>query len=154
MHSKNETGLYEVEIDGKKYEFEKWGAESSLATLIKIAKIAGKPLGIFLGSAVSGNGLKTEISPDLMASACEALVQNMDEQNCINLIKKLSSEKVLCDGRKINFDTHYEDQLSHLFRVVKASLEIQYGNFLQELLLIIGAQQFGKMQTSKITNHK
>jgi hypothetical protein len=28
MHSKNETGLYEVEIDGKKYEFEKWGAES------------------------------------------------------------------------------------------------------------------------------
>ena len=140
MH-KNETGLIEVDIDGEKYEFEKWGAEASLTTLLKIAKIAGKPLGLFLGSAVSKGGLDTEIRPDMLANACEALVQGMDETICLGLIKKLSSEKVLCDGKKINFDMHYQDKLGHLFDVVKASLEVQYGDFFGGFLGKIQALQ-------------
>jgi hypothetical protein len=156
MIEKNESGLYEIEIDKKRYEFEKWGAEMSLATLIKISKIAGKPLGLFLGSMMSGesdNVLDKKISPDLLSDACEALVSNMDETTTIALIKKLSSEKILCDGRKINFDMHYQDQLGHLFKVVKTALEVQYGNFFEELLGIVKIQAPIKKK-SAITNHR
>jgi hypothetical protein len=153
---KNESGLIEVEIDGSNYEFEKWGAEMSLATLLKISKIAGKPLGLFLGSLMDKDNkssmLDKNISPDLIASACDALVENLDEQSTMALIKKFSSEKILCDGKKVNFDSHYADRFSHLFKVVKTALEVQYGNFFEELLGIVQVQSPHKKQTIK--NHK
>jgi hypothetical protein len=148
----NETGLFEVEVDGKNYEFEKWGAEASLSVLIKIAKIAGKPLGMVLGMAMEKKGLDTDISADLLGDAVQSLLENMDEEVCISLIKRISSEKVLCEGRPIKFNDHYQNKLGHLFKVVKAALEVQYGDFFGELVGLIPAPKpTGK---AKIANHK
>lgn len=150
MH-KNDSGLIEVNIDDEKYEFEKWGAELSLATLMKISKIIGKPFGMLLGQIMSG-GIDVNLSPDLLGDACEALVSNMDEAVAIALIKRLSAEKILCNGKKINFDIHYQDKLPHLFNVVKAALEVQYGNFLGELLGLIKVKDV--LPTKKISNKR
>ena len=152
---KNDSGLFEETIDEETYEFEKWGAEMSLSTLIKISKIAGKPLGLFLGSFMGGDGpiLDKQISPDLLANACEALVENMDEKISMELIKKFSSEKILCNGKKINFDNHYQDRLGHLFKVVKAALGVQYGDFFGELLGLVQAQ-VPMQKKNMIKNHK
>ena len=136
-----ESGLYEVEIDGVTYSFEKWGAQNSLLTLIKISKIIGKPLGKIVGSAITGGeGLKTQVSPDMIADACQALLENLDEGPTMDLVKKLSSEKLLCDGKKVSFDTHYQDNLMHLFKVIRASLEVQYSDFLGALLGMVKTQ--------------
>lgn len=142
MAEKNESGLYEVEIDDKKYEFEKWGAEESLSNLIKLSKIIGKPLGLAIGAFKQEEKEETslfdtdmkDINIDMLGLALQALTENLDESACIALIKKLSSQHVLCDGAKINFNTHYADRLDHLFRVVGAALEVQYGNFFAAVL--------------------
>lgn len=128
------SGLIEKEIDGIKYEFEKWGAEEALDTLLKISKVAGKSLGIALSSLTT-----TEEGPNFLALAFDALTGNMDEKLCMSLVKKLTSEKVFCQGAKIqSFSVHYQDRLMHMFKVAQAALEVQYGNFFEELLGIVG----------------
>lgn len=134
----DETGLWEVEVDGINYAFTKWGAEESLANLLKLSKLIGKPLGLAMG-AFAKEGDKSlfdkEINFDILSLAIDALMSNMDEAMCISLIKKLSSQGVLFgEGAKITFNTHYEDRLDHLFKVVYAGLEVQYGNFFNAML--------------------
>lgn len=126
---KNEAGLIEVEVDGKLYEFEKWGADDSLDVLIDLAQIVGGPVGQAIGSVFSKEGVNQEIDAGMLGFVVEGLLKNMKKDIVKPLIKKLSSEKVLCDGRPVKFNVHYADDLMHLFRVVKAALEVQYGNF-------------------------
>lgn len=141
---KNESGLYEVIIDERKYEFEKWGAEDSTDTILDIAAIAGKPIGlgiatIFKKDDVEGKkGLDKAFDPDVVGMILESLSERVGTNKSIikALIKKLSSDKVLCDGAKIQFNTHYQDCLDHLFRVVRAALEVQYGNFFAAFLAL------------------
>lgn len=137
-HTKNEVGMYEVLVDDHKYEFEKWGAEDASDALLDIITIVGKPLG--MGAAVlfskNEDGEKQKADPDLIGSIMEALTTNVGKNKATvkMLIKKLSSEKVLCDGAKINFNLHYKDRMSHMLKVVSSGLEVQFGNFFEELL--------------------
>lgn len=134
---KNDAGLWEIEIDAQRYEFQKWGAEESLSVLIKIAKIVGKPLGMAVGLMQTGEDKgKMDLSPDLLGTVFDALAENFDEKTCIDVVKKLTAEKVMCEGQKIRFDTHYQDNLGHMMKVAQAALEVQYGNFFAALLAI------------------
>lgn len=137
MLSKTDAGLYAETIDSLEYEFEKWGAEESLDTLLDIAKITGKPLGLAVGAFFKEGveGEKKEINPDAIGDIMEALVERLDKKTCMYLIKKLAADKVFCAGVKIkSFDLHYKDRLDHMFRVVKTALEVQYGSFFGALL--------------------
>lgn len=140
----NAEGLYDVIIGDETYSFAKWGAEEALTNLIKISKMVGKPLGILLGGALGGEDetlfgekkslLEREINPDMISLAMEAITANMDESSMIPLIKALTSKDVMCDGRRITFNKHYEGRMMTVFKVIKAGLEVQYGNFFEELL--------------------
>lgn len=132
----NEAGLTEAEIDGKKYEFERWGAEDSLDTLIDISQMVGKPLGMAIATMLGKEGLNKDVDPDMLGGVFEAMFQNLNKEKTKPLIKKLCSDKVLCDGKKINFNQHYagSENIMHMFRVVQANLEVQYGNFFVALL--------------------
>lgn len=148
MHSKNELGMYDVEVDGKTYSFEKWGADDSTDTMLDISAIVGKPLGMAIGSffkkdkdaeeapAKKKSFFDRDFDGDAIASVMEALTDNVAKNKviCKDLIKKFCSKNVLCDGAKINFNLHYEGRLVHMLKVVKAGVEVQYGNFFDELL--------------------
>lgn len=156
MATKNEAGLYEVSIDDQTYEFQKWGAEESLKTLIKITKIIGKPFGLFAGAMFSGKdkeGAKEKLEnmgADTIGMIMESLTQNLDEDVTFNLVKKVSSEGVLCNGAKISFNKHYEDKLDHLFKVVAAGLEVQYGNFFAAALDQVGVKKVATIRDRQI----
>jgi hypothetical protein len=145
MLLKNEFGLYQVDIEGNTYQFTKWGAETSLSTLIKLTKIVGKPFSMAIAAFATHEGdiLLKDIPTDVIERACEALLQSMDEDVTISIIKKLSSENVICNDKKVYFDSHYKEQLGHLFKVVKVALEVQFGDFLGDLLQKVGG---GKKQ--------
>ena len=141
---KNEVGMWEIDIDGSRYEFEKWGAEDSMDALLDLAALVGKPLGMGV-SAIFGKdegggkdkGLfDKEFDPNIIAVIMDALTDRIstNKATCKMLIKKFASDKVMCDGKRITFNTHYQDRLDHLFRVVKAALEVQYGNFFAAFL--------------------
>lgn len=148
---KNEHGLYEVDVDGIGYEFEKWGADESLDTLIEISQLVGKPVGMAISAIFGKEGLEKELDPNLMGTLFDSLFQNFSKEKTKPIIKKLCSEKVMCKGRKITFNEHYQDKLMHCFKVVQANLEVQYGNFFEELLALLkvrGMMRSGKKELS------
>ena len=138
--TKTESGLFSVEIDGQTYEFQKWGAEESLDVLLDLAKILGKPLGSAMAAFAGGESLPIidrDFKPEIVALIFEGLTSSLDKVLVKAIVKKVASDKVFCEGKPVKFDAHYQDRLPHLFKVVQAGLEVQYGNFYAAVLDIM-----------------
>jgi hypothetical protein len=123
--------MQEKEIDGHVYQFSKFGAKKSLKILRRILGIIGEPFAVAMGSA-KGDGklFERQIDPSILAGAIKSLIDRADEDTVIQLMEDLCGESgCLCDGKKVLFDTHYESRLPHLFKVFRAALEVQYGDF-------------------------
>lgn len=149
--SKNEAGLFETQIEEHTYEFEKWGAESALNTLFDLSLVAGKPIGAL---AASGAGLNTELTPPTVDTLITALTDNLrnNREVVMGMVRKMASQKLFCDGKPIgSFDLHYKDRLQHLFLVVRANMEVQYGNFFSDMKAIgRAADPKAKTKTRKL----
>jgi hypothetical protein len=126
------TELIKRTIDGDEYEFEQFGAKQSLRVLMRLSKLVGKPLMLSMGAIKQEEG-KKKFDANALGEAAKVLFDGMDENGTIELIEMLTAEKVLCNGKKIKFDEHYEKKLSHLFNVLATALDVQYGNFIEEL---------------------
>lgn len=128
-------------IDGHEYIFSQFGAKQAVKYMTRLARIAGKPVALALGSLDGGKGkdvLDRNIKTDVLARALEALTMNLDQDETLALIEGfVGNDAVICDGKRIIFDTHYEGRLGHMFKVLKAALEVQYGNFFEELIVLI-----------------
>lgn len=123
-------------IDGQEYFFSQFGPKLSLKILTRLVKIAGEPLAIAISSAQTKDGkikLDKDIDPDILGRAARALSERLDEDEVLSLIEQLTSgDAVTCDGKKVDFNSHYDGKLGHLFKVFGAALEVQYGNFFDE----------------------
>lgn len=145
---KNETGLYATTIDGHVYEFEKWGAEEAMESLLDIGTLLGKPLSK-LGAKAFTDGLQEavgeELGEDTFASVLEGLMDQVaaNRTMVMRLIKKLTSYKNFCDGKAINFDLHYRGELGRMMAVARAGLEVQYGNFFGAALGSVAMRRAG-----------
>ncbi len=120
----------EKSIDGRKYQFTQYGAKEALKMLVRLSKIIGKPMALsYAALGEKGADGSPQIKGDILAQAIDALMQNAHEDEVLDLCMKLASKDCLCEGRQIDFNMHYEGQLPHMFKVIKAALEVQYGNF-------------------------
>jgi hypothetical protein len=151
-----ETGLYDVEIDELQYSFQKWSADSATDALLDLSGIVSKPLGAGVGALFGKK--KDEAEGDAKPNQAESIGLIMEalldrvsvnKAICKALIKKFASENVLCDGKKVSFDSHYADRMPHLFKVVQAGVEVQFGNFFGEFLGSVGIKM---PKTGGITN--
>jgi hypothetical protein len=122
--------LVKREIDGHTYEFERFGAKKSLRTFAKITKLIGEPVLMAISSAKGKNILKSEIDPEILGKAIAAFTMRLDSDETMELIEELTArENVMCDGKKISFDSHYADREDHMMKVLATALEVQYRNF-------------------------
>lgn len=139
---KNEGGLYEVDVDGRLYAFQKWGAEKALDTLLDIMQFVGKPLSL-LANAVIKDGVKADIKPDMVGIIMDCLLSGMgqNKQTIMAIIKRVTCERVSCNHQNFLFDTHFQDDLPHMFKVVRAGLDVQYGNFFSAVLNMGGIKR-------------
>lgn len=134
-------GMIQRKVDGRLYEFSIFGAKHALRTLTKLSKIIGEPLTLaFTAMGVSDPENKgksmfdRKIDGKMLGEAVKALTGRMDENEVLDLIEELCGEEnCMCDGKKIIFDKHYEGKLGHLFKVIGTALEVQYGDFLEEM---------------------
>lgn len=142
-------------VDGRTYAFEQLNTTTALKVLAKLTKIIGEPLMIGLGSLPKkeqprpltaagvpaplpepvkkkslGDFDLTELKTDVLGRAVAALTDRLDETEVVALVRQLTSEKVLCDNAPVVFDSHFRGQTAHLFKVLMAALEAQYGDFL------------------------
>lgn len=153
--------LVEKTVDGHVYAFEQFTTTLSLTVFSKLTKIFGESLSIALGTffgkdrgaagklgpdgvpvavAEEAKAKAAETQADALTRAVRTLLERLDETEVVDLVKKLTTQGVLCDGVKIvSFDEHFRGEFLHLFSVVAAALDVQYGNFIRDALAKVGA---------------
>ena len=140
----------EITIDGHSYLFHQFGAKQSLKNLTKLMKIIGEPLAAALTSFKPVPGKKMldgELNIEAMAKAVGILMSKMDDPDVLDLIEDLcGNDHVLVDGKKIVFDTYYSQNLGLMLKVLRAALEVQYGNFFAELFESLPIQKAATTQ--------
>jgi len=147
--------LVEKYIDGRLYEFEQLGATASLQILSKITKLVGEPIAIAMSSIQKKDKdkntsiLDETVNSEMLGKAVRALVDRIDETDVVGLVKKLASDKMLCDHKPVIFDDHYIGDFGHLGKVLMANLEVQYGNFFNALFAKAQNQSIQGMDGAK-----
>jgi hypothetical protein len=141
-------------IDGRLYEFEQFKTSTAVRVLAKLTKVLGEPLAVAMSSffkASKGSNeaqkldpetgvpissrrmLDQEVDPNALAKAVGLLIERLDEVDVVDLIEQLVAKSVLCDHKPVIFEMHYQGDIGHLFRVIAAALEVQYGNFIDAI---------------------
>lgn len=128
---KNAHGLYETVIDKTTYCFSTWGTRRALDGLIELSDICGEFLAKAAGVFTKKDALKQEVSGDVLGDIMSSLVRGMtkDKNTTLNLIERLVTEGVSRDGKDVDFSRDFDENLLHLFKVLRAALEVQYGSF-------------------------
>lgn len=127
------TKMWEAHIDGKLYEFEKYGALEATQLLFDLGAITGKPLGSIAQKTPSSADAAQQATASTFSMVIEKLADALvtHRELALKILLKLSSgNRVLCEGKPIGkFDDFYTDDLMLAFDVAKTNLEVQYGNF-------------------------
>lgn len=122
--------LIEKTVDDTTYKIAEFGTTEALKTLTRLSKILGPSFSI----AISGAKIKDKSAQsELFGKAILELTQRLDEEEVVGLCKKLTECCLRGEGAKINFEIDFKGKLGHLFKLLKAVLEVQYGNFFQEI---------------------
>jgi len=117
-------------VDGEAYQVSQFGASQGLKVLTTLTKLVGPSISMAFGA----EGQTSETAQaEVIGRAVNALCEKLDEEKVLNLIKTLIDTALVGEGKKIVFETHFQGRLGHLFKVLKAVLEVQYGDFLSDL---------------------
>lgn len=134
--------LGEKLIDGKKYQVGYWDVDTSTATLTKLFKILGEPLAKILLGALEekkeGQSLM-DVKLDgaqakFVAEAFSGLSSRLDEGEVQKLLRQCCGQGLLCDGKQVEYNSHFMGKIGHLFKVAFFVLRHQYSDFLGESL--------------------
>lgn len=122
-------------IEGRKYEFGFWDVDTSTEYLTKLAKLLAEPFGAMVGGTKAG-GVSSLMDADVSSLNMEALTKafqglatRLNEEEVKDILRQCT-KSVLCDGKPIEYDSHFLGKVGLLFRVAIANLKHQYSDFL------------------------
>jgi len=152
------TKMWEAQIGGRRFEFEKYGALEATQLLFDLGAITGKPLGGMAKKAPGAGQDAAEATASTFSLVIEKLADALITHRdlAMRLLLKLSSgSRILCEGKPVgDYDKFYEDDLMLAFDVARLNLEVQFGNFfgaaLSRLGINLGAAQ--AVTSGKISN--
>lgn len=129
--------LGEATIKGQKYQFGYWDVDTSTSYLTKLLKLLGEPLAMALLGAIEakedGQSLMDvdmdQLKGEAIAKAFQGLAARLNE-NEVKEILRQCQKGVMCDGKQIDYNTHYMGKIGLLFQVSLANLKHQYSDFL------------------------
>lgn len=130
-------------IDDEEYTFYQLGALKSHSLLLKIAKIIGPVFGEMVNST-EGDGKKEGLDALLdanidLSTIIDGLFERADESTVNKIMLTLLSQ-VTHNGddgvgalkKDAIIDNHFMGRLPHMYKVVLAAAEVQYGDFFAE----------------------
>ena len=112
------------EIDDKKYTIGYLNPFVALRLKNKILKMVAPALGGIKGGSLQDAEIDIKMIVD-------GIVEHLDENQIEEIFKTLFSQ-VLCDGNRLTdeyVEVNYKGELNHLYKVVFAALEVQFGDF-------------------------
>jgi len=126
--------MVEKEVDGTTYKIEQFPTSKA----IKILTQLGNLLGPSLQDVMGGSGVKDKSEQSrFFGKAIGELLSRMDKEQNVALAKQLVESCLRGEGAKINFELDFRGQLGHLLKLLVAVLEVNYSNFLDDLLGIL-----------------
>lgn len=131
MVVKNEDMTYSASIDEHDYVFSLWAASKGIETLAELSAIAGDFATAVSAVVIDAGGFGGEVNIDLVGKAAASLAHGLsiNPKNTLALVRRLTTDGVLCDNRPVVFDQHFRGKMMHAMKVVRAGLEVQYGDF-------------------------
>ena len=133
-------------IDGETYVFTYLSPRKSLALLTEITKLIGPAIG-----SMCGGDEEVEERDINMGDAARLLCERLDNDNVQSMINTLLSQ-VTHEGKGDvlkSFDIIFTGKIKHLFKVVFASLEVQYADFFDGKGVIEGLKDLAKDSSLK-----
>jgi hypothetical protein len=133
----------EKEIEGVRYTISQFPARKAAKILTRLLKLVGEPLANF------GGGLSTSIDK-VLPLAVRALTEKLDEAEIDQLLTDLLSCVQIDEGngfRSLIIDTDFQGKLGAMFKVVAASIEVNYSDFFGA---IVGAFKVATAKTSLV----
>lgn len=124
--------ISQVTIDGKTYSVTPWSGTKGARMLAKLVKLLGPALGKLMSSGGSINGLLDSKAADIdFAGVFVSLAERIDDTTFDSLIKEIL-EGVHEGPRAVadDFDSRFSGESLLMFKLVKAALEVNYGDFL------------------------
>ncbi len=122
----------QVSIKGKMYSITPWSGTKAARMLAKLVKLLGPAFGTLMSSAGSLKGLLDSKTSEVnFSEVFMSLADRLDDQNFDLLMKELLEG--VHDGAKAvtdDFDSRFSGEVATMFSLVKASLEVNYGDFL------------------------
>ena len=123
----------EKEIDGHSITITMLQPDKALKILTRLVKVVGEPLAVF----AEAGGLEAAVTGDLIKKAVQSLGEKLDEDDVVKTVMELM-DCVIIGGKqgKAVFNVHFAGNLGHLFKVLAAVLEVQFGDFLGEIVAL------------------
>ncbi|RYF52437.1 MAG: hypothetical protein EOO38_00060 [Cytophagaceae bacterium] len=148
--TKTERGTYTFTVqdaEGRAREFEaqKYGALEATDTLLDLMSIGGEAI----GSATANTEQGQSVMQALMKSLSSKL--KADKRLAKDLLEKLSSSRIVCDGCNIDFDKFYADDLMLCFKAAYGNIEVQFANFFSSAGKLLGTSEKDKLQAATTT---
>lgn len=123
-------------------EFFQMDVRTAITVLTRLTKLVGEPMGIISGSMKdkgesSSSMLDFDITSEGLQAAAKAFVTRLDENEFYDTVEKLVSPlHIQAPGdegtRPVKLDRDFRGKIGLLFKVVYASLEVNYADFLDE----------------------
>lgn len=120
-------------IDGENYTITTLPPTMALKLLTRLVKLIGEPMSMLYGDS------EAKVA-SVLPKAVNALAMRLNEDEVLGLTQELL-KGVLYRGQNIQFELHFQGRLGHLFKVLGATLEVQYGDFLGVMLAAGGSPQ-------------
>lgn len=130
--------IVEKQVDSHTYAFTKFETSKGLDILERLIQLVGEPIAM-MGGMSAEEGVDQNDS-SILAKAMGALQSGMSKQKTAPLLKDILVGAT-CDGKPIGFEIHFAQRYGHLFKVIWAALEVQFGDFLDVLKDAAAARQ-------------
>lgn len=116
------------------YQVNMWHPDKATLNLAWLVKMAGEPL---IATVMQVDSLTelldSKLDAEMIVPAVRSLMLKLDEREIVNKVRSFT-EEMLCDGKKVDFDTHFLGYPAHLMKVVFFVLKAQYSDFFDEPL--------------------
>ena len=116
-----------VKVDGQTYKVVLLPPTRALKIAMKLTKLIGEPM-----AAMAGAGGDEISSAKALPAAVKALMERIDEDSVLDLIKEMIGTCVK-ENKSLNFEDEFHGRLGHLIKLFAAVLEVQFKDFFTDL---------------------
>lgn len=117
-----------IYIGENEYKISPWMATRGMGYMKRLTKVAGPSITALFKQEENES---IDTAENAFGKAVELLCENIDKDDVVDLVKAIVSS-VRCNGKDINFDTHFSANYLELFKLVFEVLKVNYGSFFMQ----------------------